>query len=118
MEKCYPLEACALLFGNVKEKEVVVKDAVVVPNKESSDVSFTVDSELFYKIHQQMEGEGKQYVGVFHSHPTKSSPSRVDEEMMRLWPDLVWLIYSTLSKSFGAYIMKNGKLSEVEIRVV
>ncbi len=118
VKRAYPVEACALLFGCTKDDEIVVEEVMIMSNENGSNISFMIDPELFYVVYKRMEEEGREYVGVFHSHPARSSPSTADERAMRLWPNVVWLIYSTLDGSFSAYVFEGGKLNEVDVKVV
>lgn len=118
VRKSHPFEACALLYGSKKGEAIIVEEVVIVPNEERSEVRFSVDPELFYKVYKKMEEEaGKEYIGLFHSHPAPPSPSLFDEERMKDWPGLVWLIYSTIHDEFGAYVFESGKVEKVEIRM-
>ncbi len=111
----HPLEACALLFGRKEGEQVIVEDVVPVENRNESPTSFSVDAELFYKIYKRMESEGKDYVGIFHSHPAPAYPSAVDEEAMRFWPDLVWLIYSTSQRGLQAFVFDGADVRRLEL---
>lgn len=81
----YPVEACAVLFGKLTEKEAVVKRAVVAPNKLQSTVRFEIDPETFAEAFTKADKEGLDFIGLFHSHPAPAEPSLIDLKYMKLW---------------------------------
>ena len=117
-EGAHPLEACALLFGRREGRRAVVEEVVVVPNEERSPVSFKVNPEVFCRAIVKEEGRGRSYLGIFHSHPAPESPSDVDLRAMERWPDLIWLIYSSITGNFGAYEFSRGRARRVTTKVV
>ena len=114
--KIFPVEACALLFGETTQEEVVVKRVVVTSNRLQSTVRFEMDSEAFARAFFEAEKEGLELVGLFHSHPAPAAPSPVDVECMKLWGDAIWLIFSSIDGNLAAYQMKNDKIVEVTIK--
>ena len=116
--KVEPIEACAMLFGEIKDEEIVVKKVVVATNKLHSEKRFEIDPEAVAEALTEAEREGLEFVGLFHSHPAPASPSPLDVEFMRLWGDAIWLILSSKDSRIGAYRMENGKVSEVAIKCV
>jgi len=113
----HPIEACALLFGKLTEKEAVVERAVVTPNVLRSTARFEIDSKSFYDIFTTANKDGLEFIGFFHSHPTPAEPSSVDLQFMRLWADTIWLIFSSIDNKFVAFQMQKGKVEAVTIKV-
>ncbi len=113
-EGVMPMEACALLLGRVEGITVMVTDICTTENVKDSPLRFTVDPETLYKILRQAEREWKEVVGVFHSHPTPSSPSSIDVKYIALNP-IVWLIMSTVDGCLEAYQWLNGSVQTVEV---
>jgi len=114
--KSYPVEACALLFGKLTQKEAIVESVVVTPNVLRSTVRFEIDSKAFYDALIRAEKEGLEFLGLFHSHPAPVSPSSVDLQFMRLWGDAVWLIFSSIDNQFAVFQMKNGKAHALTLK--
>jgi proteasome lid subunit RPN8/RPN11 len=114
--KVYPIEACAMLFGKMTEKEAVVKRVVLAPNKLQSITRFEIDPETFVKALTEAEEEGLDFIGLFHSHPAPATPSPIDLKIMELWGDVFWLILSSTNGDVAAYQMKNGKIKEIAIK--
>jgi proteasome lid subunit RPN8/RPN11 len=120
-EECNPMEAPALLSGIVDEKNNtgIVTDVYPMPNMEQSSVRFEIDPEEFYKIYEKSEKEGKQILGIFHSHPMDPIPSGVDLPYMKLHGN-IWVILSTTRKmdNLKAYQFIDNKLNDVEIEII
>jgi proteasome lid subunit RPN8/RPN11 len=112
-----PNESCALLAGEVKDmkiwKDIRVVEIIAARNADQSIVSFSVDEIELIELYERAEARGLQIVGIFHSHPSKPAPSSTDVEFMRINP-IVWLIYSSVTHEFRAYILEN-ELEDVEM---
>jgi [CysO sulfur-carrier protein]-S-L-cysteine hydrolase len=112
-----PNESCALLAGEVKDmkiwKDIRIVEIIAARNADQSIVSFSVDEMELIELYERAEARGLQIVGIFHSHPSKPAPSSTDVEFMRINP-IVWLIYSSVTHEFRAYILEN-ELEDVEM---
>jgi proteasome lid subunit RPN8/RPN11 len=115
--KVHPIEACAMLFGKLTQKEAVVKRVVVASNKLKSAVRFEIDPETFVNAFTEAEKEGLDFIGLFHSHPAPAKPSSIDLKYMKLWGDALWLILSSTDGSLAAYQVKNGKVREITVKL-
>jgi proteasome lid subunit RPN8/RPN11 len=108
----YPAEACALLEGNTRfvdseSNEVAsVRDIVPMRNADESVYTFRIDPNELLSAYKEISSRKLEVVGIFHSHSSEAFPSLTDRKYMELNP-VVWLIYSTLSNSFAAYILDN-----------
>lgn len=111
-----PVEACALLFGRLTEREIVVERVVMTPNVLGSATRFEIDSKAFYDAFIAAGKDGLEFVGFFHSHPAAAYPSSVDLQFMRLWGDAVWLIFSLTDGKFASFQMKNGKVRTLNLK--
>ena len=116
-EKVHPIEACAMLFGKLTQREAIVKKVVVASNKLQSTVRFEIDPETFVKAFTEADREGLDFIGLFHSHPAPAMPSLIDLKYMKLWGDAFWLILSSTKGNLAAYQMRNGKVREITIKV-
>ena len=117
-QKVDPIEACALLFGEILEEEVFVRKVVVTNNKLHSRKRFEISAKTVVNSMAAAEREGLEFVGLFHSHPAPATPSEIDIGFMRLWGDAVWLILSLTSGELEAYQMKDGKIRKITISVI
>lgn len=106
----YPAEACALLEGNTRlvgsESNEVASVHGIVPmrNADESSYTFRIDPNDLISAYKEISSRKLEVVGIFHSHSTEAFPSLTDRKYMELNP-VVWLIYSTLSHRFAAYIL-------------
>ena len=116
-KRVHPVEACALLFGGLTDREAIVTRVVVMPNILRSTVRFEIDPQAFYKAFMQARKDGMEFVGFFHSHPALARPSAVDLRYMRLWGDAVWLVLSQTDGGMGAFRMRTGRVEELTIKV-
>jgi proteasome lid subunit RPN8/RPN11 len=106
----YPAEACALLEGNIRfvdsESNEVASVSGIVPmrNADESVYTFRIDPNDLISAYKEISSRKLEVVGIFHSHSSEAFPSVTDRKYMELNP-VVWLIYSTLSHRFAAYIL-------------
>lgn len=115
-KKMYPIEACAMLFGKLSTNEASVEKIEVTPNKLRSTVRFEIDPMRVVAAFNEAEGEGLEFIGLFHSHPAPPEPSSIDLKFMKLWGDALWLILSSTEGRLAAYQIKDDEIMEVTIR--
>jgi proteasome lid subunit RPN8/RPN11 len=101
-----PYEACGVLIGIINGSTALVEKALPITNAKPTRRSFELDPKEFYKAWNAMEKEGKEIIGVYHTHPVSSAvPSLWDRETME--NDLsVWLIAGT--DGMRVYVWDNG----------
>ena len=116
-EKIYPIEAVALLFGNILKNRFEVKKIEIVPNRLISKSRFEVDPEIIAKNIAKLEKNGLEFIGIFHSHFGPATPSSIDKKSMRLWGDAVWLIFSSTKYNFSAYQLVGNKVKEIDLQI-
>jgi [CysO sulfur-carrier protein]-S-L-cysteine hydrolase len=109
-----PEESCALLLG---ENNIVV-EILPMRNIDQSPVTFSIESTELVDAYNLAETKGMQVVAIFHSHPTKPSPSRTDRKFMQINP-VVWLIYSTTESQLKAFVYDDDDtVKEIPIRTI
>ena len=113
----YPIESCGLLFGWITKEKAIVKKIVSTQNALESPTEFQIAPEEFVKHLSKAEREGLQLLGFYHSHPAAPKPSIVDTEYMKLWPESIWLIISSIDYSMQAYQMANEKFEKISVKV-
>ena len=113
----HPVESCGLLFGWITEEEAVVKKIAETRNVLESSSEFQINPEEFIKHISEAEREGLQLIGFYHSHPADPKPSMIDVKYMKLWPESIWLIISSIDYSMGAYQMVNEKFVKIDVKV-
>jgi proteasome lid subunit RPN8/RPN11 len=116
-EKMYPIEACAMLFGELSNKEAIVEKVEVAKNRLLSNKQFEVDPVRVAAAITGAEKEGLRFIGLFHSHPAPAVPSSVDLKYMRLWGDALWLIMSLTNGKLAAYQLVEDTIKEVTVKL-
>ena len=111
------VEICGFLVGTIKGKDVFVEKVVFASNRLNSPVGFEIDPLETLKVLEAAEREGKEIVGIFHSHvKCPPYPSSRDLKGMDLWRN-VWLIVNNLGE-YRAFILEEDKIKEVKVEVV
>ena len=112
LEANKPYEACGVLIGTINGNVALVEKALPVTNSKRTRRSFELDPKEHYKAWNEAEKNGKEIVGVYHTHPVSSAiPSLWDRETMENAPS-VWLIAG--ADGMRAYVWENG-VKAVEI---
>jgi proteasome lid subunit RPN8/RPN11 len=94
-----------------------VKKVAVAPNKLQSLTSFEIDPQTVFRAFNEAKHGGLDLIGLFHSHPAPPAPSSIDLKHMKSWGHIVWLILSSTSGDFSAYVMENGGVKEIPIEI-
>jgi len=119
--KVFPLECCGLLIGKMRKGIFEVKEVVQAKNVQKSEVSFEADAELVYRAVDAAEAKGLELIGIYHSHPNmRAYVSAVDVEMMKLWPNVAWLVLGISEKQImekKVFMFKGSKIVELEIKI-
>ncbi|MGQ9468695.1 MAG: Mov34/MPN/PAD-1 family protein [Nitrososphaerales archaeon] len=115
--KSYPLEACALLMGVIDEGKALVTDLLITKNIDESSIGFTISPEILFDALNKADREGKEIIGIFHSHPAPPQPSSVDLMFMKLNP-VVWLIMSMIDRQIAAYQQQGDKVQKLFIEEI
>jgi len=118
--KVFPLECCGLLIGKMGKGIFEVKEVIRAENVHESEVSFEADAELVYKVITTAEAKGLELIGIYHSHPKMHAYiSAMDAEMMKLWPNVTWLVLGVSNNQIiekKVFMLKKGKIVELEIK--
>ena len=115
-QECHPSESVALLFGHVKNNDVIVKHFDLIDNVLKSRTKFEVNPVEQYRLFMKAEERDEDLVGIFHSHPAPPFPSQTDIRNMKLNP-VVWLIASSLTGNWetNAFVLQNDEPVEIEM---
>ncbi len=106
LEKHKPYEACGVLTGTVDGSVALVEKALPITNSKRTRRSFELDPEEHYDAWNDALKNGKEIVGVYHTHPVSPAyPSVWDRETMQN-DSSVWLIAG--ADGMRAYVWDNG----------
>ena len=101
-----PYEACGILIGMINGNTINVEKALPIKNIRRTRVSFELDPQQLYNAWNDAEKNGKDIVGIYHTHPNNSAiPSLWDRETMTI-TFAVWLIAGI--DGMMAYIWDEG----------
>jgi proteasome lid subunit RPN8/RPN11 len=135
VDKAFPNEATGLLFGNIEQVNLkndflyhyYVKNFKCTESSHKSPVAFLLDNdELLFKISYKIEKEeGLNVIGIFHSHPSETYPSSVDNYYMKIFYDsgilkfkhLIWVIMDSESKESMAFVFLKGELTQISLKI-
>ena len=107
-EQNTPNEACAILFGNNTDDQVMIKEIFLAKNIDASPVNFTISNEELILAYGKAEKMKLDISGIFHSHPASVPyPSSTDKKYMEINP-VPWIIFSNINDEFKAYIYNSG----------
>ena len=117
----FPRECCGLLIGKFGVGTIEVHKVAEAENVLGSPVAFEADPEFVFKAIDRAERSGLELVGIYHSHPNIAARvSSKDAEIMKLWPEVAWLILNVVGDRVlerKAYVLKNGEIEELELVV-
>ena len=107
-QECAPNESCAILFGRIEGKRVIIRDVFLTKNTENSPVTFTISNQELIQAYSEAEKRKLDVIGIFHSHPQSAAyPSATDKKYMESNP-VPWVIFSNVENKFEAYIFESG----------
>jgi proteasome lid subunit RPN8/RPN11 len=112
-----PIEACGLLFGEIENNSFRVLKIKIMNNVLDSSTNFQVDPQEFLNTLSHAQKKGFELIGFFHSHPAPPEPSITDVNFMRFWPDMIWIIVSSISYNVAAYKFSRNEYYEVPIKL-
>jgi len=115
--KALGMESCGIMLGILGDAAAEVEEIVPARNRLKSESEFEIDPEDLLRAIERGESESRDLVGFYHSHPSSSLPSPVDEEHMVLWPRKVWVMVSRSSLVLRAYRVISGEIEEVDIQI-
>ncbi len=124
-EESRPNEACALLFGKMNEiqegLEYDVSSMRQVENILRSPAAFEVNPVVQYQIMLQEEKQGRELIGILHTHPGNQFVSATDVHYMKNAARMTrycWLIAGDGVKGrleIGAYVVMNGTIRDIPL---
>jgi proteasome lid subunit RPN8/RPN11 len=114
-----PREECCGLIGGSTEEMTSVHRA---RNAAASWLRFEVHPSDQIRIMDQIEADGEELVGIYHSHTeSPAEPSQTDINLARPWPGVLWLICSLADREDPAvrtWRIEGDEVEEIELEVV
>lgn len=115
----HPYEACGILAGTLRGGERVVVRVYPTRNILRSPTRYQIDPEEQIKIFEEIEGQGLNIIGFYHSHPHfPARPSGIDRGMA-YYPGHSYLIISLMGGGVevGSYVWRDG-FEEEDVKIV
>ena len=113
-----PNESCAILLGKRSSNKPVVEYILPMNNSSHSSIEFTIDADDLYQAYNKARVMNLDIIAIFHSHPSQPIPSDMDKIFMLINP-VIWIIYSTSSHIFKAFISNNNdQIQEINILLI
>ncbi|MDG6994596.1 MAG: M67 family metallopeptidase [Nitrososphaerota archaeon] len=112
----FPEECCGLMLGTFEEDSKVkrVEQLRRMANTYATEERYhryTIDPKEFMEIENEASEQGKEIVGIYHSHPNApSKPSLFDQN--HAWPTLSYLVVEVREKkpiSTRSWVLKEDR---------
>lgn len=117
----YPVEACGVLLGRVREGTALVVRSVPLTNILASSSAFWFDVREWMATVMSGRRGGLSYIGIYHSHAREQPlPSLADRHRMLECPGEVWLLVAYLPSGeprLAAFKVDEYGLARVDVRV-
>ena len=109
-----PDECCGLMAGKGNK----VLRVYPARNALKSPVRYSLDPKELYQLLQEIEKQGWELLGIYHSHThTQAYPSVTDIELA-FWPDALYFIISLqdpTAPQVRAFHIRGGQVQEEEL---
>ena len=113
-----PNESCAILLGKRSNIKPIVQYILPMNNSSHSSIEFNIDADDLYHAYDKARLMNLDIIAIFHSHPSPPIPSAMDKIFMLINP-VIWIIYSTSSHTFKAFISNNDdQIQEINILLI
>jgi proteasome lid subunit RPN8/RPN11 len=113
-----PNESCAILLGKRSNIKPIVQYILPMNNSSHSSIHFNIDPDDLYHAYDKARLMNLDIIAIFHSHPSPPIPSAMDKIFMLINP-VIWIIYSTSSRIFKAFISNNNdQIQEINILLI
>lgn len=110
------MERVYLGLGYFDQVAGYVEELVECPNvSEDPKTRFVAEPLCVYNVYKLAEERGLNVILLVHSHPAPPTPSFEDIKGMEYAGQMVWLIVSSMSGEFRAWMLAGGRLVEVEV---
>lgn len=111
-----PNECCGMLAGAGGKAARLYR----TDNAERSPMRYSVDPRELLRIHREMEAQGWDLLGIYHSHThSPAYPSATDVELA-FWPDALYFIVSLQDPArpiLRAFHIMEGRIKEEELEI-
>lgn len=120
LEQCRStaIERVYLGVGLKKNSDYVVEEVFECPNVASTpEYKFVADPLCVYNVFEKANKAGREVILLVHCHPALPYPSLEDLKGMKYSPGICWLIISSLSGEYKAWLLELSSELPVEVEV-
>ena len=116
-----PNEACGLLSGNVPTGVAVAFHPA--RNSEASALRYNVHPDDLLRITLEIEGAGRDLVGIFHSHTRSPAVPSATDLRAAMYPESFYVLATladpdaTPEQALRAWRIRGGRSMEVSLRI-
>ena len=117
------IEACGIIAGQLRnDNEKTVKEVLRIyhcKNELNSPIEYKIGAEEQLKIFSEIDEDGLDLLGFYHSHPsTSSNPSQIDEKRANYF-GYSYLILSIPSGKISSWILeKKGFFKHESLQII
>jgi proteasome lid subunit RPN8/RPN11 len=112
---CLPEEACGILSGI----DGYVTKVYPMINILHSPIAYRMEPEAQLRIMMEIEAEGLEIIGIFHSHPRGPLGPSLKDLKEAAYPEAAYLIWFPVGEGWDcqAFRIQAGEVSEVELQI-
>jgi proteasome lid subunit RPN8/RPN11 len=118
-----PIEACGIIAGQIRHCDgEIVKEVLRIylcKNELQSPIEYKIGAEDQLRIFQEINDDGLDLLGFYHSHPhTSSDPSKIDEKRAN-YVGYSYLILSLHPLQISSWILEQKEFfTKEEINII
>ena len=112
-------EVCGVLAGDHGEAETTVEAAYPAENvADTPEIRYYIDPEEQLELVEEIEAEGLEVAGFYHSHPTgPTRPSDTDADRAT-WPGMSYAIVALDGYPYlGSWRWRDGEFEQETVRI-
>lgn len=112
----YPNEACGLVAG----KEDVAVRVIPMRNADASPATYRLDAEEQFRVFDEMDAEGQDVWGIFHSHTHSEAYPSATDRRQALYPEAHYLILTLQDRSaprLRGFRILDGEVTEEDVMI-
>ena len=112
----YPNEACGLVAG----KEGVAVRVITMRNADASPATYRLDAEEQFRVFSEMDDEGLDVWGIFHSHTHSEAYPSATDRRQALYPEANYLILTLQDRSapkLRGFRILDGEVTEEDVMI-
>ncbi len=111
-----PNECCGIIAGQDGRAVKLFRGR----NSEASPYRYNVDPQDLFRIHRECDGNGWEFLTIYHSHTASEAYPSPTDVRLAFWPDAYYVLVSLQdpeNPAVRAFRIVDGAVSEEEIRV-